>query len=735
MLLRFQFVSAIALLLFSVFAKAQDSTVAQLKSQLAKHADDTAKVNMIYRMADRWMYGSKADPGKIVEWCNEGIRLSDRLGYVEGKGRVYIGLGTTYILMNEARKAEDAFNTSIRLLQSINNAKGLAYAYFNLAFAKWQQNETKKALELFRQAAVRSHESDNVKLEGQSYLNAAICLHAAHEMDSATGYYYKALEVQKKIGDSILLGNTLTQLALLYSDRGEKSKAIEKYYEAAALLERSGNVDDHINAVVEIGNLFLSMEDYANAKKYLFQAKDLVDKYQGSSFVADAYLHVGQWYLAQGDKQAARTHLSKALHAAEKGDAGHVHAVILAALGDCEQGRSAAKQWYERALLKAREYDDKRMVASVLNKVAGVKVDMKDTVGIAALLNEAITECLAAGNINQLKNAYFNYARYYEVRNEPSLALGYYKRYNTMADSFYHVSVAEKLSEANAKYDAQNREAKILSLTQQQNIDDLKLRERDYLVQKRNFQFIAITFIFIVFTVIGILWYSRQKQVRKKEIAEMQYRERLRIADDMHDDIGSGLSRISMMAQLAGTTGADEGRHTMHEIATVSRELVDNMRHLIWMLNPGNNTLAELAVRLREFCADYIDERSYELRLDFPDDVPDMQLNENGLRNIFLVVKESVHNILKHADAHQVDVQFLLDTQTLQLVVKDDGKGFDPTASKKGNGLRTMQDRIRAVGGSYLLESVPGDGTCVTIEVPLASLQEGAKKEIGTFVG
>lgn len=229
-------------------------------------------------------------------------------------------------------------------------------------------------------------------------------------------------------------------------------------------------------------------------------------------------------------------------------------------------------------------------------------------------------------------------------------------------------------------------------------------------------------------TLLGIRLYVRRKvKMRTRELEKQQllYQERLRISKDVHDDLGSGLSKISLMAELARKKISADTLlvEDIQQISSTSKELVDNMHDLIWVLNPENTTLEQLVARLREYCADYLEHIPIKASLIFPDKVPDMRILRAAQRNIFLTTKEAINNSIKHAHASEITISVRVENDTLSVYVQDNGKGFDVAGLKgRGNGLRNMRQRIEMIGGWFEVQSAMNK-TTVSIEVPFTKLQ------------
>ncbi|MES2704251.1 MAG: triple tyrosine motif-containing protein [Bacteroidota bacterium] len=223
----------------------------------------------------------------------------------------------------------------------------------------------------------------------------------------------------------------------------------------------------------------------------------------------------------------------------------------------------------------------------------------------------------------------------------------------------------------------------------------------------------------------------RRVRLKTTELEKQQAlnMERLRISKDVHDDLGSGLSKISLMAELAQKQVMDNitlGNDIQH-ISSVSKDLIDNMRDLIWVLNPENTTLDNLVARLREYSADYLDGTHIQLSLSFPDVVPQMRIAREAQRNIFSTVKEAINNSLKHSGAGEMNISLALDNEVLSIAIIDNGKGMTQSRKSHGNGLGNMKYRIDAIGGGFSIISTESGGTTVAIEVPLANIKDNHK--------
>jgi signal transduction histidine kinase len=195
---------------------------------------------------------------------------------------------------------------------------------------------------------------------------------------------------------------------------------------------------------------------------------------------------------------------------------------------------------------------------------------------------------------------------------------------------------------------------------------------------------------------------------------------RMRIATDLHDDIGSSLSQIAMLSDLARRSeNGDVPPGPLGEISGISRELVGTMSDIVWAVNPNNDWLSNLASRIRRFATDLLGARGIDLRFEGPAGSLDINTDAEVRRQVYLIFKEGIHNIARHSGASKVEIYLVLNGDTLFLQLTDNGKGFDPTAGADGNGLPSMRKRAAHLGGKLRIVSQPGAGATLSLEARL----------------
>ena len=218
-----------------------------------------------------------------------------------------------------------------------------------------------------------------------------------------------------------------------------------------------------------------------------------------------------------------------------------------------------------------------------------------------------------------------------------------------------------------------------------------------------------------------------QRRVQLLEQQRALEKERDRIARDMHDDVGGSLTRITLLGEIAEAeiaagkiSAPDDAKQRIRKISAMSRELVRNIDEIVWAVDPGNDSLEKFASYICHMAEELLKVTPVNCRLDVPAILPNYFLGSDVRHNLFLVVKESLNNVVKHAQATEVLVQMGMKSSEFTILIEDNGRGFDADDSKPfALGLTNMRMRMEKIGGSLVLESRPGRGTGVTLSINL----------------
>ncbi|HVM47522.1 MAG TPA: two-component regulator propeller domain-containing protein [Candidatus Acidoferrum sp.] len=219
-----------------------------------------------------------------------------------------------------------------------------------------------------------------------------------------------------------------------------------------------------------------------------------------------------------------------------------------------------------------------------------------------------------------------------------------------------------------------------------------------------------------------VLRRRHRRHLRLVERLHRLERERVRVARDIHDDLGSSLTAMGYWGAWAARDSKTlpEAQEQLLSIADRTRELGRKLDETVWAVSPKNDSSTRLATYLCRFVEEFLEPRNIRWRLDVAADLPEVELTTETRHNVLLVVKEAVNNTAKHARAAEVTLRVAAEKGVMSIEVSDNGLGFNPQAAgEQGNGLKNMAARMAEIGGQFEVRSAPEKGTTVCLRLPL----------------
>ncbi|MEO0557971.1 MAG: two-component regulator propeller domain-containing protein [Bacteroidota bacterium] len=260
---------------------------------------------------------------------------------------------------------------------------------------------------------------------------------------------------------------------------------------------------------------------------------------------------------------------------------------------------------------------------------------------------------------------------------------------------------------------------------------------RPWFWQTAWFQALAV---FALISLVALVVWDVSRRRYRRQLAHVEAQraldaERARISRDMHDEVGASLSEIAVLSEVArrqleaASPSHGPADERLRRIADTSRAMLESLGQIVWAINPRNDTLGALVGTLREHAARTLEAHGLDGRLRFPRSVPERAVSAEVRRSVFLIAKEALHNVVKHAGAETVTVELAVAPDHLSLTIADDGRGFASHAGDGarsafgGNGLANMERRAQDIGGTLSIDST-GHGTTLHLEVPLSALSK-----------
>jgi signal transduction histidine kinase len=230
----------------------------------------------------------------------------------------------------------------------------------------------------------------------------------------------------------------------------------------------------------------------------------------------------------------------------------------------------------------------------------------------------------------------------------------------------------------------------------------------------------AVLLLVMYFAIMSYI--NRRLERQRVEFMKQQAveQERSRISAELHDDIGGGLTAIRLLSEMSleHSRNSDSSKY-LERISSSSNDIIQKMNEIVWALNNNNDNLQSLIAYTRQYTVGYLDDLNIDYRFNTPDQIPDIAVLGKHRRSVFLLVKEALNNIAKHANANSVDVDISTD-KVLHIKIHDNGVGFNESMIVPGNGLGNMRKRIQSLKGEMVI--LNGMGTTIKFDIPIKNL-------------
>jgi signal transduction histidine kinase/ligand-binding sensor domain-containing protein len=241
-----------------------------------------------------------------------------------------------------------------------------------------------------------------------------------------------------------------------------------------------------------------------------------------------------------------------------------------------------------------------------------------------------------------------------------------------------------------------------------------------------SYWFIGFMVLFTGGSAMGIsrylTWLSYRKRLLELEKRELVNKERTRISRDLHDEIGANLTHIAILSELAQQElhQAPKTSQTVERVARVARDNISTLSEIVWSLNPGNDSLEQVATYIQNYTESFFDNTEIRTKFEIQEQLPNVILDSDVRHHLLMCVKEALNNACKYSRASEVMVKIDVNDHSVTIIIQDNGIGFNrDEVRKKGNGLTNLEHRLKPFGGSATIDTKPGSGCRIEFRLPL----------------
>ncbi len=477
------------------------------------------------------------------------------------------------------------------------------------------------------------------------------------------------------------------------------------------IFEEIGNERGISFCYQSLSNSFAQLKQYKQALVYANKSVKIKTTLNDKRGLGTAQSGLGDIYFGMGELDRSLVHFNTSLGIArqlknlpeEKGNYYSI-AKVYKAKKDFKQ----AADYFNQSKLLAVQLKDTSSLAAIEAELIALQNNANATAAAENKLKSNIELFQERGDLNREASGYKNMVDFYTANKEFDKALAYNNKYHQAIDSIENNDLQLQVKKMEELYNVEKKEKEITLLKKDQELTQARLQKQ------KVFQFGALILSGLLL-LSGFLLFNRYKL--RQQMKELELRNR--IAADLHDEVGSSLSSIHMLSQMA----SQQGNETTHKdiltrMSSNAKETMDKMGDIVWMIKPDESEGASLKQRMERFAYEISGSKNISLQLSL-DELEKTKLTIEQRKNTWLIFKEAVNNAVKYSGTLKMEIASFLRNKELVLRIKDFGKGFDSSLIKKGNGLDNMQHRAADMGGRLQVQSIPGQGTELILHMPL----------------
>lgn len=621
-----------------------------------------------------------------------------------------------YTSTKDFRASFQYFRSALYLSEKIRHQKKFALLNNRLGELHHAQGNYDSSLFFHRKAISLGIQNNDFKEVCYAYQGIALTLLWQGQLDSAKYYLKEGQAVAKNNNEYELLANIYNEAGNIFLEEVNYAEALKQYILAAELHDKVlHDPQGKSTALANIGNMQYHLGDVEKALAYTKEAQTIAKKNNLDEVLAYASQQLGRIYRKQKKIDQALVEFKKALTAYRrmglKRNAGEVYLSIGNIYFD-KRNFQEAKAHYTIAIELSKTISNDVLLTMLYYAMGSVSHELKHYKQAFLFIDSAQTVAKKINDHSTLLESYQLLAQISEEQKNYREALSYFQKYSALKDSFNNAANRKDILELEMKYQNEKKVTEIELLKSDQALKELTVSKQKVII-------ISTITALLLTLAIGVLLINRNKAINKaKRLVEME-RMRNAIARDLHDDIGSALSSINILSQVAIMEKNGNGQNYLQRIGDQSARIMEDMSDMVWSINPRNDSMSKTIIRMREFFTELFELKNIEYN--FIENVQEgLTLSVDQRKNIFLIFKEGINNAAKYSDASLVEVSLLQDDAVLILKIKDNGRGFDKNAITKGNGLWNLRERAKEINGIFTVTTTPGQGTTIELKLPIA---------------
>ncbi len=546
------------------------------------------------------------------------------------------------------------------------------------------------------------------------YLNLSNPYSNLGKYDTAILILDSALIYSKKVGEDKRTALVYINRASSYIYLGKLEKAMQDALAALPYAESSGDLDRLARVYMTLGNIYFYQKDWINAQNYYQKCIPLFKQIGLNNMVGTATMNLAITYKNRNllDSASVLTRQSIAVF----NEINDTKNLILAhsnlgSILSINKDYTEAEIEFKQAIGLAESIKDEQQGIANRQSLGELYYFQKQYILAESILVPIFDSAVVLNYYNEQVDIAETLSTMFAETGKYDLAFKYLQKYNVANDTLSKRKQNETLMALQEQYTADQREKEITLLNATTALQDKE-------IQRKNLLNILLGLVFGVALVIGIIIWNRYRL--KQQLKEVQLRNK--IASDLHDDVGATLSSIKMYSEIIKRDEVKAQPNTqllLQKIIENSKESIDNMSDIVWMVKPGNDKLQNLTHRIFEYANGMCNSSGLTLHANIQSNLGDIVLPMELRRDVYLIIKESINNAAKYGKGNNLTLNISKVDSNIIAEIIDDGVGFETEHTKLGNGLVNMRARAIKHKGKLDIISAPNKGCIIKSVMPI----------------
>ncbi len=621
-------------------------------------------------------------------------------------------------------------------LISVYNRTGVYYQ---------EKGKAKEAEQSYRQALGFGLEKQQSAKTAEVYSNLGSIFLSTGDKEKAMDWFINALKLYEINKHEKGQGETYSNISSVYYLMGKTDDAIEYQKKSIVLREKNNDRNGLVVTNVNIGQLYILKNDYPQSLKHLQSAVSYAEELKVPRLMATAYSGMTAYASRTKNFPDALMWQTKAIKIFEELDNRQLLSRLYVSAGNLANATNdsaAAAGFYTRALALSKEMNNKENIGNAYEKMSSFYLSRKDFAAAYdnyknfILYRDSVSASSTLSKIEEVRTKYetekkdgeisrlntLQRLKELEIEKQNAVIAGNLLVAKQKQNEIDLLSKSQELQDAKISQQEEELEKKELLATaraQQLEIAEKEKQLQDKQISNQRLVRNLLIGGIVLLLLLGYTFFNRYQLKKKLEQQKSLLGMRNSISQDLHDDIGASLSNINILTELAkrNISEPEKSAGYLNKASEDIQRISESLSDIVWNINPRYDDLENLFVRMRRYAADMLDGKNIQGEFDFPASGTGVNLSMTQRRDLYLVFKEAVNNLVKYSGATHATVKVTTTGSDMQLLVKDNGKGFEHSAVKTGNGLLNMEQRAVAAGGVLTIQSSPGSGTIVEMRI------------------